>query len=128
MRDGAWRRTRRRDPPAPDAAKNIWRNRTPIAEPEVLKHSNHDGKIVADTTVRREVITREERFGQIAPVMADPIVTRHDAVATEYAIDDVVIEIGFPALGRTISSSSDDSEAVNTIVSSLLAGSSATAR
>jgi len=91
-----------------------------MAVPEVLKLSNQVGNIVADTTVRREVMTREERFGDNKPVMADPIVTRHDAVASEYAIEDVVIEIGFPAVGRTISSLSEDSKAVDTIVSSSL--------
>jgi hypothetical protein len=44
--------------------KNIWRNRTPIAAPEVLKHSNQEGKIVSEMIVRRGVITREERSGQ----------------------------------------------------------------
>ena len=91
----------------------------PIAVPDDRNRSNQEGYIVADTTVRRDVITSDERFGQIAAVIADPIVTRQDAVAIEYVIEDVVIGVGSPFVGRLISSPSDDSNmVVDTIESS----------
>ena len=84
----------------------------PMAVPDDRNRSNQEGYIVADTTVRRDVITSDERFGQIAAVTADPIVTRQDAVAIEYAIEDVVIDFGSPSVGISISSPSDDSNMV----------------
>ena len=52
-------------------------------------------------------------------MIADPIVTRQDAVAIEYVIEDVVIGVGSPFVGRLIFSPSDDSNmVVDTIESS----------
>ena len=54
-----------------------------MAVPDDRSFVNQLGRIVADITVRREVITNEERFGHTAEVIADPRVTRHDAVAMD---------------------------------------------
>jgi hypothetical protein len=87
-----------------------------MAVPDDRNRSNQEGYIVADMTVRRDVITSDDRFGQIAAVIADPIVTRQDAVAIEYAIEDVVIDFGSPSVGISISSPSDDSNVVDILV------------
>jgi hypothetical protein len=94
----------------------------PMAVPDDRNRSNQEGYIVADTTVRRDVITSDERFGQIAAVIADPIVTRQDAVAIEYAIEDVVIDFGSPSVGILISSPSGDSTVVDILVLSCKSG------
>ena len=98
----------------------------PIAVPVVRRPWNHFGKIVAEATVSKDDITREDRDGQMACVSISPSVTMHEAVAMEYAIDDVVI--GFCcSLGITISSLRDGSnslEAMFVSMRSLLSSSS----
>jgi hypothetical protein len=83
-----------------------------MAVPEERRLWNQLGNAVADATVNREVITIDERVGHIALVSQPPTVTRQDAVAKEYAIEEVVIGSGVSS-GMTISSLSELSDIVD---------------
>lgn len=74
---------------------------------------------MAEMTVSRDVITRDERLGHNTDVIADPSVTRQDAVAIEYAMEEVVIGTGSSSLGMIISSLSDSVETSATEVVSV---------
>lgn len=60
--------------------------------------------MVAAATVRSDVRTIDESEGQIALVSIEPMVTRQDAVANEYAIVDAVMGCGLFSFGIIISS------------------------
>jgi len=69
--------------------------------------------MVADITVNNEVITRLDRFGHTAAVIAEPTQTRSDDVARECTIEDVVMGTCSSSLGRIISSLNDGSNLVD---------------
>ena len=93
-KEGAFSKTIRMDPAAPEHAKNIWTKTTPNAVPVSLSFEKKAGKAVAATTVNAEIKGREDvPAGSKAFVRNEPTVTKVDATETEIAsVGRVIVE------------------------------------
>jgi hypothetical protein len=84
----------RKDPAAPEQAKNIWTKITPSAVPVSDNSEKKAGKSVAEITVNAEINGREDDPGSKVFVRNEPAVTKEDATEMDIASEGrVIVEI-----------------------------------